>query len=225
MLILLKVLHARVQVFVKNYRETHTSRFSNSSQGDGPLRTVLNYSTKKKNSEAVEVKAKKLSGKETPIIKERHCHDAAENVNTNYTIECDAHLMIHEVENNISEVQLLNSASEIAVPDNAMKRKRSNKEQNDIITEVEEHVMIHDVENNIREVQPLNSTSEITGPANAKKRKRNKNSTSMEQNDIMTKCEVTPASSKNRKRKNNSSYKEQTESQLLNPTSETMHDP
>ena len=103
-----------------------------------------------------------------------------------------------------------------------MKRKRSNKEQNDIITEVEEHVMIHDVENNIREVQPLNSTSEITGPANAKKRKRNKNSTSMEQNDIMTKCEVTPASSKNRKRKNNSSYKEQTESQLLNPTSETM---
>jgi hypothetical protein len=149
--------------------------------------------------------------------------------------------MIHEVENNISEVQLLNSASEIAVPDNAMKRKRSNKEQNDIITEVEEHVMIHDVENNIREVQPLNSTSEITGPANAKKRKRNKNSTSMEQNDIMTKCDVTPASSKNRKRKNNSSYKEQTESeasvitqdsendkipsQLLNPTSETMHDP
>jgi hypothetical protein len=95
------------------------------------LRTVLNYSTKKKNSVDVEVKAK----------------------------------------------------------------KKSNKEQNDIITEGEEHVMIHDVENNISEVQLLNSTSEITGPVNAKRRKRNKNSSSMEQNDIITKCEVTSASS------------------------------
>jgi hypothetical protein len=61
--ILLQVLHARVQVFVQRYRETHTSRFSNSSQGDGPLRTVLNYSTKKKNSVDVEVKATKKSNK------------------------------------------------------------------------------------------------------------------------------------------------------------------
>ena len=60
----------------------------------------------------------------------------------------------------------------------------------------------------------------------------------MEQNDIITKCEVTPTSSKKRTRKNNYSYKEQTEcevraitydsendkipSQLLNPTSGTM---
>ena len=74
--ILLQVLHARVQVFVKSYRETHTSRFSNLSQGDGPVRKVLNYSTKVKNSVDVEVKAKKSSAKETPIVKVHHHHDA-----------------------------------------------------------------------------------------------------------------------------------------------------
>ena len=36
--------------------------------------------------------------------------------------------MIHEVENNISEVQLLNSTSEIAAPDNALLMQRSEKE-------------------------------------------------------------------------------------------------
>ena len=158
----------------------------------------------------VEIKAKKSSGKETPKVKERH-HQDTENVNTNYTIECEAHLMSHEVENNISEVQLLNSASENPIPDNVMKRKISNKEQNDIITEGEEYVTIHDVENNISEVQLLNSASEITNPVNVKKRKRNKNSSNKEQNDIITECDVTPVSPKKRKRKNNSSYKGQTE--------------
>ena len=74
--ILLQVLHARAQVFVKSYRETHTSRFSNLSQGDGPVRKVLNYSTKVKNSVDVEVKAKKSNAKETPIVQERHHPDA-----------------------------------------------------------------------------------------------------------------------------------------------------
>jgi hypothetical protein len=36
--------------------------------------------------------------------------------------------MIHEVENNISEVQLLNSTSEIAAPDNALLMQRGEKE-------------------------------------------------------------------------------------------------
>jgi hypothetical protein len=73
---IMKDILLKVQVFVKSYRETHTSRFSNSSQGDGTVRTVLNYSTKVKNSVDVEVKAKKSSAKETPIVKERHHHDA-----------------------------------------------------------------------------------------------------------------------------------------------------
>jgi len=73
---IMKDILLKVQVFVKSYRETHTSRFSNSSQGDGTVRTVLNYSTKVKNSVDVEVKAKRSSAKETPINKERHHHDA-----------------------------------------------------------------------------------------------------------------------------------------------------
>jgi hypothetical protein len=180
--ILLKVLHARVQVFVKSYRETHTSRYSNSSQGDGPLRTMLNYSSKVKNPTSVisDITPSASANANSENVttqritrKRKTTASSSSKVQLHPTSACEVDVRSHDCERDINPAPFLNLISETMTPLNSL-----SKVQTHGTLSCELDVRSHDRYSDIDPApfSGLNSISETTTPIISKKRKKQKQS-------------------------------------------------